>query len=83
MLQPYVANYGMDVLVRHQLLCQLRTPEEELTDAEKFWVKSTQLVEFSHSISTLKAGKEIATNSKIMKLQHSLSNVVSSELVTH
>ena len=41
---------------------------KELTDAEMFWVKTTQLVEFSHEISTLKAGKELAADSKILML---------------
>ena len=35
---------------------------KELTDAKMFWVKSTQLAEFSHEISMLKAGKELAAN---------------------
>ena len=42
---------------------------KELTDAEMLWVKSTQLVEFLHEISTLKARKELTANSKILKLQ--------------
>ena len=37
---------------------------KELTDAEMFWVKSTQLAEFSHEISTLNAGKELTANQK-------------------
>ena len=41
---------------------------KELTDAEMFWVKTTQLAEFSHEISPLKAGKELTTNSKILML---------------
>ena len=42
---------------------------KELTDAEMFWVKSTQLAEFSHEISTMKTGKKLAANSKILMLQ--------------
>ena len=42
---------------------------KELTDAEVFWVKTTQLAEFSHEISTLKARKEFAANSKILMLR--------------
>ena len=41
---------------------------KDLTDTEMFWVKSTQLAEFSHEISTLKAGKEVDANSKIQVL---------------
>ena len=41
----------------------------ELTYAEMFRVKSTQLAELSHEIFTLKAGKELAANSKILKLR--------------
>ena len=42
---------------------------KELTDAEMFWVKTTQLAGFSSKISTLKARKELATNSKILMLR--------------
>ena len=42
---------------------------KELTDTEMFCVKTTQLAEFSHEISTLKAGKELTTNSKILILR--------------
>ena len=46
---------------------------KELTDAEMFYiymyVKMTQLVEFSHEISTSKAGKELTANSKILMLR--------------
>ena len=42
---------------------------KELTDAEMFWVKSTRLAEFSHEIYTLKAGKKLTANPKILKLQ--------------
>ena len=37
---------------------------KELTDVEMFWVRGTQLAEFSHEISTLKAGKELAASSR-------------------
>ena len=52
---------------------------KELTDAETFWVKTTQLAEFSSEIFTLKAKKELAANSKILMLLF-LTIVVSSEL---
>ena len=42
---------------------------KELIDAEMFWVKCTEPTELSHEISTLKAGKELAANSNIVKLQ--------------
>ena len=42
---------------------------EELTDAEMFWVKTTELAASSPEISTLKAGKELAANSRILMLQ--------------
>ena len=42
---------------------------KEFNDAEMFWVKMTQLVEFSTDISTLKDGKELAANYKILNLQ--------------
>ena len=42
---------------------------KEVTDTEMIWVKTTQLAEFSHEISTLKPGKELTSNSKILKLQ--------------
>ena len=53
---------------------------KELTDAETFWVKMTQLAEFSSEISTLKAKRELAANSKILMLrpfldQHGLLRV--------
>ena len=35
---------------------------KELIDAEMFWVKSTESAEFSHDISTLKAGKEFVAS---------------------
>ena len=44
-------------------------PINELTDAEMFWMKSTQLLEFSHEISIFKAGKELAASSKILSLR--------------
>ena len=46
-----------------------RLSARELTEAEMFLVKFTQLVDFSNEISTLKAGKELAANWKILKLQ--------------
>ena len=52
---------------------------KELTDTEIFGVKTTQLVEFSHDISTLKDGKELSAKMNILKLDCSLTNVVSSE----
>ena len=42
---------------------------KELTYAEMFWVKGTQLTEFSYEISTLKVGKDLAANLKILKLK--------------
>ena len=41
---------------------------KELTDDEMYWVKSTQLAEFSHEISPMKAGMELAANLKILVL---------------
>ena len=40
---------------------------KESTDAEMLWVKSTRLAEFSHEISTLKAGIEIYKNARNKK----------------
>ena len=58
----------MDITVCHQtrISRELRMKDylsaKELTDVDMFWVKSTQLAEFSYEISTLKAGKELAAN---------------------
>ena len=46
----------------------LSAKELHVIDAKMFWVKFTQLAEFSHEISTLKAGKELANNLKVLKL---------------
>ena len=65
----------MDIAGCHQFSRQSGTPDEGsiicegVTDAEVFWVNSTQLAEFSHEISTLKGGKELATDSKILMLR--------------
>ena len=41
---------------------------KELTDAEMYWVKTTQLAKILSEISTLKAEKELAINSKFLML---------------
>ena len=51
---------------------------KELTDAEMLLVKTTQLADFSHEISNLKAKREFTANSKILMLRPFLTNVVSS-----
>ena len=67
-ITAWIFRFATKCHISRELWMKYHLSVKQLTDAEMFWVKFTQLSEFSHEISTLKAGETLTVNWKISKL---------------
>lgn len=62
-IKRFIANLRSSTKIHGELTA------EELHEAERYWIKATQIQSFSPEINLLKAGKSLNTDSRIQELK--------------